>query len=347
MKNITMAKNLAEQRIKSDLTLDQVADAIGKTAITVSRYERGERVPDGTALFELSNLYGCSMDSLFEDNKVKITKIEYRDEKSCSDELNQKKIEYAEMKISQYEDLEFLTKQYVEFKNPIENDNVKTKDDVYTVVEKLRKKWSLAKRPLGSVVDLIESKGIRVIMFKYKDNFNGFCGWANDKPIIFINKQYEVTRTRFTLLHELAHILTKFDDEIKNDKKLIESLCDEFASQMLILNDVIYSLFGRKKLSNLQGFEIKKVKELFGISFEAILIRLAKLKLISWPQKNLIYESVGEGGFGNYTLHDEIPKRFSDLVETASKRNLLTPSKLEEYLDEDYKKDLLDNLLAM
>lgn len=60
-----MAAKLRGKRAESDMTQAEAAEAVGVSAVTIVRYEKGETVPDGEVLFKLAALYGCSPNDLF------------------------------------------------------------------------------------------------------------------------------------------------------------------------------------------------------------------------------------------------------------------------------------------
>ena len=53
---------LKELRQRKGVTQQEVADAIGCTANTYARYERGVREPDNSTLIDLSKYFGISID---------------------------------------------------------------------------------------------------------------------------------------------------------------------------------------------------------------------------------------------------------------------------------------------
>lgn len=46
-------------------TQQEIADAVGVTAMAVSQYERGERLPGPEVMAKLAKLFGRTVDSLF------------------------------------------------------------------------------------------------------------------------------------------------------------------------------------------------------------------------------------------------------------------------------------------
>lgn len=62
-----IAKNLADCRRAADLTQVQLAEKLNYSDKAVSKWERGESVPDITVLCELAKLFGVTLDYLVTD----------------------------------------------------------------------------------------------------------------------------------------------------------------------------------------------------------------------------------------------------------------------------------------
>ncbi len=60
----TIAKNLVELRTQAHLTQLQLAEILNYSDKAVSKWERGEAIPDLRVLIQLSELYGISLDTL-------------------------------------------------------------------------------------------------------------------------------------------------------------------------------------------------------------------------------------------------------------------------------------------
>lgn len=66
----TIAKNLVELRTHARLTQLQLAEILKYSDKAVSKWERGEAVPDVRVLLQLSELYGISLDKLVKGTQV-------------------------------------------------------------------------------------------------------------------------------------------------------------------------------------------------------------------------------------------------------------------------------------
>lgn len=72
--NEIIAANLVELRLKSGLTQLQVAEKINYSDKSVSKWERGESIPDVSVMMQLSKLYGVSLDDLVRKHTKKTIK---------------------------------------------------------------------------------------------------------------------------------------------------------------------------------------------------------------------------------------------------------------------------------
>ena len=61
-RQIELGKRLKKARTDAGLRQEQVAEAIGTHAVTVSKYERGVHDPNTELLREMASLYGVSVD---------------------------------------------------------------------------------------------------------------------------------------------------------------------------------------------------------------------------------------------------------------------------------------------
>lgn len=61
----THALSLRAARKLAGLTQTEAAEALSKTKSAISAYETGQNVPDARVLYDLSRLYGVSVDFFF------------------------------------------------------------------------------------------------------------------------------------------------------------------------------------------------------------------------------------------------------------------------------------------
>jgi Zn-dependent peptidase ImmA (M78 family) len=143
-----------------------------------------------------------------------------------------------------------------------------------------RKIMGLNKRePVFSIFTLLESKGVVVIEFDdVIDKFDG-VSFMSDKgtPVIVINKNFSNDRKRFTIAHELGHILMHitgdFPIPIHRDEKRKEIESNRFASEFLMPEEGI-----KNSLIGLSLYDLAPLKKYWHTSKQSIIRRAKDLK---------------------------------------------------------------------
>lgn len=177
------------------------------------------------------------------------------------------------------------------FENPLAGRAVRTAADVETVAFDVRRAWGLGSCPVTNLLGLLEEMGIRVFELRGVLGFEGLSGSYGTAPVITVNRDYPDDRVRFTAAHELGHILCGFPE-----KEGAESLCHEFAGAFLLPRDTLEKALmpARRKISL---WELKELKESYGISLQAIIYRARSLGLVTGRQARTFRETIKAKGW--------------------------------------------------
>lgn len=282
MKTI-FAERFKSARLMNGFSLQDLADALDNklSRQALHRYEKGEVIPDAEKINLLSKALNVSPDYLFRSTKVELSEIKYRKlSKMPSKEaaiIKEKTKDY----LSRYLELEEILGLANEFDNHLAHFEVVTSyEQVNRAAELLREKWGLGKGPIFNMVELLEGKNIKVVKLDVEEDFDGLQTYVNETiPVVAYNlkKANKPDRIRFTLLHELAHLLLKFGNVTEKQK---ETLCHQFAGAMLLPEETIKAELGehRNKLSTL---ELANIKKQYGISMQAIVMRARDCGIIN------------------------------------------------------------------
>lgn len=130
----------------------------------------------------------------------------------------------------------------------------------------------LPDEPVKNIFNLLESNGIIVVEFDTTEKFDG-VSFVTDKgnPVIVINSSFSNDRKRFTLSHELGHMIMHISGNfIIPEYRNVENEANDFASEFLMPADHIKSSLRNLKLSDLA--ELKR----YWLTSMASLIRSAK-----------------------------------------------------------------------
>lgn len=277
------AERFKSARLMNGFSLQDLADALGGklSRQALHRYEKGEVIPDAEKVSMLSKALKVSTDYFFRTTKIELSDIEYRKLSKVSQKeaaiINEKTKEY----LSRYLELEEILGLSNEFENPLKDfPFITSYEQANEAANLLREKWSLGKGPIFNIVELLEDNNIKVVKLDVAEDFDGLQTFVNGNiPVVAYNvkKANKPDRIRFTLLHELAHLLLKFGDITEKQK---ETLCHQFSGSMLLPEEAIKSELGthRNKLSSL---ELGNIKKQYGISMQAIVMRAKACDIIN------------------------------------------------------------------
>jgi Zn-dependent peptidase ImmA (M78 family)/transcriptional regulator with XRE-family HTH domain len=157
----------------------------------------------------------------------------------------------------------------------------------------LRRYWGLGERPIGNMLGLLETHGVRV--FSLSENtasVNAFSFWRDDKPFVFLNNFKTAESSVFDTAHELCHLVMHKHGDPKGSRT-VEREANLFASAFLMpANDV--------KARVPHGADISillKAKFRWRVSAMAMAYRVHQLGRISeWQYKSVCVE-LGRRGY--------------------------------------------------
>jgi len=278
------AERFKSARLMNGFSLQDVADALGNklTRQALYRYEKGEVMPDEEKINLLCTALRVSRDFFFRNTKVELSEIEYRKLSKMPQKEASKIKEQTKEYLSRYLELEEIIGIANAFENPLKNiGEVTSYEQVNQATQVLREKWGLGnKGAIFNVVELLEDKNIKVVKLDVDEDFDGLQTYVNGNiPVVAYNlkKANKPDRIRFTILHELAHLLMIFGNITEKQK---ETLCHQFAGAMLLPEETIKAELGehRNKLSTL---ELANIKKQYGISMQAIVMRAKDCGIIN------------------------------------------------------------------
>ena len=205
----------------------------------------------------------------------------------------------------------------------------------------IRDAWRIGDDPIHNIIELLEDKEVKVI--EVNDDTMQFDGLAtqidNKYFVVVINKNMPIERKRFTLLHELGHLLLNLKDKDENE---VEKYCNLYASEMLLSTENVKIEFGIKR-SNINTEELKNVQSKYGISIKAIVYKLRDIEIIS-PEKvisfyknvnanpalkKLIDQSRFNGNENSIRYENLVYRSLSEETITMSKASSLLNTNLE------------------
>lgn len=209
-------------------------------------------------------------------------------------------------------------------------------DEVEDLARDMRSKVGISPGEFQPDVHAVLDTRIRLLPFSTpvdvpQDRLDGCVVESDrgDKAIAF-NTSLPIDRQRFTLAHELGHLI--LDDA--NDEKVANS----FAAAFLMPADLVKLSFTSHTLDALLQLKVK-----FGCSIAALNTRCNALGLIDQQDYKRNWILLGYRGWRKREPDVGLPEphygRFADLCFDGWRQGLITMSKLSEFLGDDVSVD--------
>ena len=189
-------------------------------------------------------------------------------------------------------------------KKPVEIDDL---------ARSLREAWMLPPGPIESVVDLIEENGGIVIPCDFEtDLLDAMSQRIDGLPVLFfVNVNSPMDRLRFTLCHELAHMVLH-TTAFKEDGEM-ECEADEFAGSFLLPPDEL-----RKQMRRFDLPHLANMKAYWKVSMASIAVNARRHNLITDYQAKKFWIDMSKLGYRKREPNEpprEHPKMLRQMIE--------------------------------
>jgi len=330
----TFGNRLKLARKMAGLSLQELADNLANkiTKQALNKYELGLMKPSGEVLTALATALRVKTDYFLKQGQVELGTVSFRKRVALSKKDEESIVERVRDFVERYLEIEAILDVKVDFVNPIRNLHITNKSEVELAANKLRKAWDLGTDPISNIIEMLELRGIKVLLIDDVDAFDGLAVFTSTgTPAVVVNGNKPAERVRFTIIHELAHLLLDLDESISVNPKEVEIYCHFFSSCFLLPTDMLIKLIGSSKRNYIKIEELIYIKEYYGMSLRAILHRLKETEIIteSYYQRWAIFLSKNYGGKkepGEY-VGKEKSRNFDQLVNRALAEDLISLSK--------------------
>ena len=272
---------LKRARAAASLSMQALGTQVGVSANMIKKYEHNASMPSSGVLIKLAKALGVRSEYFFRPVQVQLKGVEYRKRSSTSASLL--KLIEADV-LDQAERWQELANLWPEFPVPDFTvpdglpQHIASLNDIEAFAAAARSAWDLGQNPVPNMIDELEARGVLVIVTKVdeKAKFDGLQAEVAGKPVIVVSANWPGDRQRFTLAHELGHLLLqgRIADGVNE-----EAACNRFASAFLLPASAIKKALGEKR-SRLEARELLFLKMEWGLSMQACLYRTRDLAII-------------------------------------------------------------------
>lgn len=336
-----IGQRLLLARKAAGLSLRELETKIDKlvSAQALSKYERDEMMPGSDVLTAIARALGVTESYLLGQNDLMLESIEFRKNRITS------RKEEASVKASvlgaveRYLEIEdFVGAASVSWTRPQGVPfPVREPADAEAAAGRLRAAWNLGIDPIPNLAEFLEEHGIKVIPLSLGESVSGLMCRARrskggDVPVIVVNEHDTGERQRFTLSHELGHLILDAPKGVNEEK-----LAHRFAGAFLMPAETLWQEVGKRR-SSLSIAELFKLKALFKVSVQAITYRLKDLQIIGDSTFKLLFDHFQKQGWRRSpypepgAIERERPDRFRRLCFRGVAEGAISDSKAAELL---------------
>ena len=331
-----IGKNLKRIRLLKNLSLKEAGNLLNMSATAISKYEKGEILPDSQKVIAFANAYEVKAIELLKTYKVPEMKFtSFRKKKRLTGQNLELLKEIIQKDVSKY--LEVIELNNIETNNiSLKKYPCNTLEDAENAAFNFRNDINISnKQPIVDLIQILENLGIVIIQIKNTNNrFKDFDGLSeivtNIPTIILPDNMKDGARQRFTIAHELGHLILNIKDKKVDEEKL----CNRFASALLMPNEAVKNEFGKSR-GNISFFELTAFKKEYKVSYAAIIYRLKDLNIISeYLYKRLsIIISKNIGKNDPNPIQPETSYQFEKMVYKLEADKVITLNKACELLE--------------
>ncbi len=332
---------IRQARLAAGLTLGGLGEKVGVTHTSIQKYERGVMTPPSSQLLKLARACGIRAEYYFRTHEVELLEPEFRRlatfGKTAQEALKIKVINLIEKRVQLLGF--FPTTPVLRFKAPANlPDRIVSLDQLEAFADQVREAWKLGLHPIGDLTDTLETLGLLVIVVE-EDNpgFSGLTATARTSdgrtyPVVAVASRWPGDRQRFTLAHELGHLLLagRLAPEIPEEKA-----CDRFAGAFLAPKAAVLQLLGKTR-RGVEWQELFALKHEFGLSMAGWLQRAKQCGVIDESLHLALWKGFSAKGWRKNEpgapVPREHPRLFEQLVYRALGEQYVSESKAAELL---------------
>lgn len=333
-------EKLKEARLARGYTATSLAEKIGISKQTISKYELGQCTPSSETIMKYCNFLNFDINFFMfnnEDADSNYGTIFFRSLKSAESQMREeikiriKWTNYIYKYVNEF--IEFPTLNLPEFDSDLlENLNLYKIEEI---ADQLRKYWNIEKGPINNLSILLEKNGIILCNSNINNEKVDACSEVINNTAIFFIRTNNISacRLRFDLAHELGHLIlhSEITKEELEDKQILDKIEKEanmFASAFLLPREE----FSNEVLA-LSLDHFVNLKARWKVSIAAMIYRCKELGIFNDSQVLYLRKQISSKKWRTVEPLDDIidmeqPKLLSNAIKLIIINNLQTKSQI-------------------
>lgn len=284
--------NIKLARESRGVSQQELIDKLGISQTTLSRFEKGRLTPNEVVISNIANALDYPVSFFYKDYQISNHSTLFYRKRASMRVGDLSILEGRIIILSSVIDILLESINIPEFSFPhIEPSSDSSPSDI---AFRVRNYFSLPTGPVENIVSFLEKNGVIVVFLHLGfDKFDGLTRFtSSNRPVIWINANMSNDRKRFTLAHELGHLIMHLrSDDLEKSEEDKEMEANEFASEFMLPRVECIRDF-----SNLKYKDLPSLKYYWKMSKTCMIRRAEKLGCISKKTSQYYYMNIGRDG---------------------------------------------------
>lgn len=306
-------------RMSRGVTQTELATQIETTQGRLSKIEHGFFVPDDTLVGQLSSALNYPRDFFFQPGYINTLPSWFHRKRKQLSQTTLDRI-HAEIAIRIRNIVKLLISTEVKAVHPVPEFDIDAfNGSVENIARAVRQHWALPRGPVQNLVDVMENAGVLVVPCDFSATEIDAVGMRLQgmPPLVFINSSAPMDRVRYTMAHELGHLVMHSTTFAERD---VEDEANRFASEFLMPE---YDI--KPQLTNVTLALLAALKRVWRVSMQALLMRAKTLRTITAKKVTSLWKQMSALGFrkrepAELDISPEKPRLLRELIEYHTKQ---------------------------
>ena len=281
---------LSLARKRRRLTAKGLAERAGLSPLTITRLEKGENQPEEATVDKIADALAYPTEFFYGDEPEAIdtAAVSFRGLTKMTAKQRDAAVSAGALGLQLYD---WVEERFSLPKPNLLDLGYETNPEM--AARSLRQYWGLGEKPIGSMIRLLETQGVRVLSLSEDTaSVDAFSFWRGSVPYVFLNTYKTAERSILDAAHELGHLALHAHGGVRSSREA-EREANMFASSFLMPRDDV-----RSRMPRFIKIEtVLKAKRRWRVSAMAMAYRLHALQLLSdWQYKSMCIE-LGRRGY--------------------------------------------------
>ena len=329
-----IGKNIKFYRLLKGISQEDLAQQIGLNKMAVSNYEMDKRNPEMAIIQKIAEALDVSLSALLsqQDQQLVIEHGAFRKQSSIKKGTQDLIFGKLDRYLGRLFNVVSILGETVLAPSPsIERKRMMNCEEAGQYLRKLL--CLPSNGPIGNITDILENNGYIICPVEMDERgFSGNSGMVNNRPYIAVNTTMPAERQRFTLIHELAHLVFIFNDD-EDDEKLVDGIAGAF----LLPEQDIRRELGPKRNSIISDLRI--IQKEYGVSMSSIVVRAHQTGILNKTHYEMTMKWLNKNGLLHNASSNMDPEKthlLEQLTLRAASEEEISISKAAELLDSPF-----------